>query len=192
MNAQHAELCSSAGWGEHLATVLLPWALADGDAAWLGDDVLEIGPGYGLVTDLLAPRVRRLTAVEIDPALAAALAARLAGREVDIVVGDAAQLPFPDGRFSGAASFTMFHHVPTMEHQDRILAEVRRVLRPGAAFVGTDSADGPDFRAFHEGDVCNPIDPATFGARLTAAGFIDVEVESAEAGTRFRAVVPDR
>lgn len=189
MNDQHAALCSSAEWADHLATDLVPWAVGD-DPAALGDDVLEVGPGYGLVTDLLRPHVRRLTAVEVDPELAAPLAARLTGTNVEVVVGDAAALPFPDGRFTAAASFTMLHHVPTTEHQDRLLAEVRRVLRPGAVLVGTDSADSPDFRDFHEDDVCNPIDPATFGARLERAGFVDVEVEAGEAGTRFRAVVP--
>jgi SAM-dependent methyltransferase len=190
MNDQHAALCSSAEWGDHLATVLVPWAIGDDPAAALGDDVLELGPGYGLVTDLLRPRVRRLTVVELDEALAAGLATRLAGSGTTVVVGDAAALPFADGLFSAVVSFTMLHHVQTVDHQDRILAEVRRVLRPGAPFAGTDSADSPDFRAFHEGDVCNPIDPATFAARLAAAGFTDVEVETGEAGTRFRAVAP--
>ena len=177
MNEQHAALCSSAEWGDHLATVLVPWAIGP-DAGALGDDVLEIGPGYGLVTDLLRPHVEQLTAVEIDRELAEPLAARLADTNVTVVVADAADLPFPDGRFSAAASFTMLHHVPNVEHQDRILAEVRRVLRPGAILVGTDSADSPDFRAFHEDDVCNPIDPGTFAARLERAGFVDVEVEA--------------
>jgi SAM-dependent methyltransferase len=189
MNDQHAELCSSAEWADHLATALVPWAVGD-DAGTLGDDVLEVGPGYGLATDLLRPYVGRLTAVEVDPDLAAPLAARLAGTNVEVVVADAAALPFPDARFTGAASFTMLHHVPTIEHQDRLLAEVRRVLRPGAVLVGTDSADSDDFRAFHEDDVCNPIDPVTFGARLEGAGFVDVEVEAGEAGTRFRAMTP--
>ena len=189
MNDQHAALCSSAEWADHLATALVPWAVGD-DPGTLGDDVLEIGPGYGLATDLLRPHVRRLTAVEVDPDLAAPLAARLARTTVEVVVADAAALPFADGRFSAAASFTMLHHVPTIEHQDRLLAEVRRVLRPGAVLVGTDSADSADFRAFHADDVCNPIDPATFGARLVLAGFAEVQVEGGEAGTRFRATVP--
>ena len=35
--------------------------------------VLEIGPGHGAITDLLATRARRLIAVELDRALAAEL-----------------------------------------------------------------------------------------------------------------------
>ena len=49
------------------------------------DVVVEIGPGHGALTDHLAGRTRRLVAVELDDALAAALAERFAGRE-DVVV----------------------------------------------------------------------------------------------------------
>lgn len=34
----------------------------------------------------------------------------------------------------------------------------------------------------HDGDTYNPIDPATLPARLTAAGFTDVEVRVNELG----------
>jgi 16S rRNA A1518/A1519 N6-dimethyltransferase RsmA/KsgA/DIM1 with predicted DNA glycosylase/AP lyase activity len=47
---------------------LLPWIDSAGD---LGDDILEVGPGPGLTTDLLRRRVGKLTAVEVDPILAA-------------------------------------------------------------------------------------------------------------------------
>lgn len=35
--------------------------------------VIEIGPGHGAITSILAPRCRRLIAIELDPALAAEL-----------------------------------------------------------------------------------------------------------------------
>ena len=105
----------------------------------LGDDVVEIGPGPGLTTDLLRTRVPALTAVELDPDLAAALAGRMAGSNVEVVEADATAMPFEDGRFSGAVTFTMLHHVPTVELQDRLFADVRRVLRPGGLFVANDS-----------------------------------------------------
>ena len=189
MNEAHAELCSSAEWGDHLATVLVPWALgAPGlDAGMLGDDVLEIGPGYGLVTDLLRDRVPRLSVVEIDPTLVAALGERLRDTAVEVVEADATALPFPDGRFSAVASFTMLHHVPSVAGQDQVFAEAARVLRAGGVLVGTDSLDSPDFRTFHEDDVCVPIDPLTLARRLRAAGFRDADVEVWSVGTRFRA-----
>lgn len=54
------------------------------------DDLLvEIGPGAGALTGLLARRVRRLIAVERDPGLAALLREELAeGPRVEIVEGD--------------------------------------------------------------------------------------------------------
>jgi len=81
----------------------------------------------------------------------------------------------------------MLHHVPSVAGQDRVLAEAARVLRPGGVLVGTDSLDSPDFRSFHEDDVCVPIDPLTLAARLEAAGFAEVDVEVWSVGTRFRA-----
>jgi len=129
MNAEHLEICGSEGWRDALRDLILPYALAD---ARLGDDVLEVGPGPGMTTDLLRPEVAQLTAVELDEDLAAALEARLEGTNVEVVNADATAMPFEDGRFTGAVSFTMLHHVPTAELQDRLFAEVARVLRPGA------------------------------------------------------------
>ena len=57
------------------------------------DVVLEIGPGLGVLTAHLAPRVARVVAVEIDRSLAPQLDARLAGyTNVDLVFGDAMAL----------------------------------------------------------------------------------------------------
>jgi 16S rRNA (adenine1518-N6/adenine1519-N6)-dimethyltransferase len=52
-----------------------------------GDTFLEIGPGRGALTRPLAPRVRRIVAVEIDRDLAAALPAT-AGPNVRVVQAD--------------------------------------------------------------------------------------------------------
>src|SRR3954451_7509624 len=98
--------------------VILPWAMGEVD---LGAHVLEVGPGYGATTDVVAESAPRLTAVEIDPELAAMLTERFAGApHVTVVVGDATELSMPDDRFSGAVSFTMLHHVETAEQQDRV------------------------------------------------------------------------
>src|SRR3954470_3106947 len=120
MNEAH-QRCGSEEWRTMMRDVILPWALGDVD---LGDDVLEVGPGYGATTDVLCRCVPRLTAVEIDAALAAMLTERFAAvPAVEIVHGDATALDQPDGRFSAAACFTMLHHVPSMAQQDRVFAE---------------------------------------------------------------------
>ncbi len=182
MNDEHLEYCSSAEWAEHVEQTLMPWVLADHS---LGKHLIEVGPGPGLTTDLLRHHVPRLTAVEHDPDLAAKLAARLTGSNVEVVKADATALPFADGSFSAAACFTMLHHVPTIELQDKLLAELARVVRPGGVLIGVDSLDSPDFREFHHDDTCNPIDPLTFAARLRAAGFTDISLTVWSIGTRF-------
>lgn len=160
--------------------MILPWSIGDID---LGDDVLEVGPGYGATTDVLAESVPRLTAVEIDPELAAMLVERFASTPtVSIVTGDATALEMPDDRFTGAACFTMLHHVPTAELQDALFAEVARVVRPGGALVAGDSLASDGLEAHHEGDTYNPIDPDSLEARLRAAGFRDIEVRTNEFG----------
>ena len=183
MNWFHRQVCRSGRWRRRVRG-LLPWAL---EGVELGDDVLEIGPGPGVTTDLLRGRVPRLTALEVDAAAAALLERRLDGSGVRVVHGDGAAMPFADGTFSGVVALTMLHHVPSAALQDRLLAEARRVLRPGGVFAGFDGTDSFLFRLIHLGDTYTPVDPNTFGRRLEAAGFAEVAVERGWARFRFRA-----
>lgn len=188
-------MCGSDEWRRLMREQIIPWAFGDDefevvapfDGGGLGDDVVEVGPGYGAATDVVRDHVARLTAVEIDPALAGALAERLAGTNVEVVEGDATAMSFPDGRFSGAVCFTMLHHVPTVELQDRLFAEVARVLQPDARFVLADSAASASLEEFHEGDTYNPIDPGGLAPRLDAAGFDEIVIRTMELGWAARA-----
>ena len=175
MNEAH-EHCGSDEWRAMIRDVILPWAMGEVD---LGDDVLEVGPGYGATTDVLSTKAARLTSVEIDEQLAAMLTERFAEQPtVEIVRGDATDLTYPDRRFTGAACFTMLHHVPSVELQDRLFAEVARVLQPGAALVASDSLGSAELEAHHEGDTYNPVDPDSLHERFRAAGFADAEVRT--------------
>ena len=179
MNENHA-VCGSDEWRETVRDLIIPFALGDGE---LGDDVVEVGPGYGATTDVFRERVGHLTSVEIDPALAADLHARLVDTNVSVIEGDATELPFEDGRFSGGVCFSMLHHVPSPELQDRLFAEVHRVLGPGGVFCGSDSPGrGLRFRLIHLGDNKTVVDPATLGARLHTAGFEQARIR---AGSRI-------
>jgi SAM-dependent methyltransferase len=173
VNKAHLEFCASPEWARLVEDELLPWVL---DGYELGDDLLEVGPGPGLTTDVLRQKTARLTAVELDPDLAGKLARRLADSNVTVLVGDVTRLPFPAGRFSSAACLTMLHHIPSPTLQDAALAELMRVLRPGGVLVGSDGLDTPARREIHESDIFVPVDPATLAARLHAAGFTHAEV----------------
>jgi len=179
VNKAH-EACGSDEWRQAIREVILPWALGETD---LGDNVLEVGPGYGATTDVLSQAVPRLTSVEIDDKLAAMLTERFAEvPSVQIVHGDATSLAYAADSFSGAACFTMLHHVPTVELQDRLFAEVARVLRPGGALVASDSLGSAEMEAHHEDDTYNPVDPSSLPSRLATAGFEQVDVRTNEFG----------
>ena len=160
--------------GGSACTNSIPWAVGQVDQ---GDDVLEVGPGYGATTDVFAELVADLTSVEIDPGLAAGLQRRYAdSARVEVVQGDATALPFPNGRFTAAVCFSMLHHVPSLQSQDLLFAEVGRVLRAGAPLVALDSVESDNLREFHQGDTYEPIDPQTLPTRLAAVGFSESEV----------------
>jgi SAM-dependent methyltransferase len=184
VNRYHRWFCSSDRWARRLRDEVVPWVLQGAD---LGTDVLEVGPGPGLTTDVLRQRVPKLTSVEVDETSARRLRERLAGTNVTVVQGDATRLAFPDGLFTGATAFTMLHHVPSPALQDRLLAEVARVLRPGGAFVGFDSTDGWRFRLNHLFDTGVPVDPEGLPDRLRAAGFDQARVHIVKGAFRFRA-----
>jgi SAM-dependent methyltransferase len=185
MNWFHRRLCKSPRWAKLVEDVIVPATLGERE---LGDDALEIGPGYGATTGPLAARAGRLTALEIDPVLAERLADRYAG--VEVVQGDGADMPFESDRFSAAFCATMLHHVPSPALQDRLFVETHRVLRPGAWFLGADSLPSWRFRLIHIGDTMVTVDPATLPDRLRAAGFVDVKVRAADGALRFMARKP--
>ena len=58
------------------------------------DCIVEIGPGEGALTHPLLARVQRITAIEIDRDLAAALAAEFAPERLNMIVADALEFDF--------------------------------------------------------------------------------------------------
>ena len=168
--------------------MILPDALRD---VTLGPKVLEIGPGPGFTTDVLRKLVEHLTVVEVDPDLADALSERLLGTNVEVVRGDAtAVLDLPDQSFTGAASFHMLHHIDTVEAQDRAMSELARVLKDGGVLVAADGVESEASRAFHEGDIYNPIDPGGLERRLRSAGFSAATVGTHDLFGWFSARLP--
>ncbi|MEA3203744.1 MAG: hypothetical protein QOI63_1423 [Thermoplasmata archaeon] len=91
---------------------------------------LDVGCGVGLYADTVATELG-CTVVGVDasvPALRAAHAqAPLAGADVQ-------HLPFPSGTFDFAYAINVVHHLKRGE-QERALAEMARVLKPGAPLL---------------------------------------------------------
>jgi ubiquinone/menaquinone biosynthesis C-methylase UbiE len=187
MNKAHAVLCSSGWWARTVERELLPWGLADLD---LGDDVLEIGPGFGATTRVLARRPGSLTVLELSQSYCKRLRQTLPD-DVEIVQADATEMPFGEDRFSGVVCFTMLHHVPSRELQDRLLGEVSRVLQPGGAFAGTDSlGTGRAFKLLHVHDTLVPVSPNELPSRLERSGMVEPSVDVGGRSFRFHARKP--
>ena len=186
MNRLHHLYCRTAHWRSTLEQ-LVPWALADVD---LGDRVLELGPGPGRVMPLLTSRLgtTRITAIDNDAASITALRRQKAA--LDLVRGDATELPFAISSFSAVIAFTMLHHIPTRDLQQQLFREVSRTLRPGGVFVGMDARFSVGLWLFHLGDTCSFIPPDEAGPRLAAAGFVDIAIERRPGFFRFRARSP--
>lgn len=91
--------------------------------------VLEVGCGWGEFAERV---VREVGAEVIAVDLSVRMVELACERGVDARVGDVQELPFGDGEFDCAIANWMLYHVPDL---DRGLAEVARVLQPGARLV---------------------------------------------------------
>ncbi|WUS95808.1 methyltransferase domain-containing protein [Streptomyces sp. NBC_00708] len=99
--------------------------------AGLTGRVIEIGAGNGLNFGHYPPAVSEVVAIEPERTLRrlAVRSALRAGIPVDVVPGTAEALPVKSEAFDGAVASLVLCTVRDME---RSLAEIRRVLRPGA------------------------------------------------------------
>ncbi|HEY1842522.1 MAG TPA: methyltransferase domain-containing protein [Mycobacterium sp.] len=186
MNLCHRVFCSSNRYFKSVEDGLLPWALTDVE---LGDNVLEIGPGYGANIRVLIDKAPQYTAVEIDQTMAGRLQDSY-GERAKIMHGDGTNTGLPSNEFSSVVCFTMLHHIPTAQLQDRLFAEAFRVLRPCGVFAGSDTASSIPFRILHFRDICNPVSPEELPERLGANGFGDVHVDTVRGRLRWRAIKP--
>jgi 2-polyprenyl-3-methyl-5-hydroxy-6-metoxy-1,4-benzoquinol methylase len=94
-----------------------------------GAEVLEIGCGMGLHTELMARAGARVTAVDLSPTSVEATTRRLAlkGLNARVLEADAEKLPFPDQAFDFIWSWGVIHH---SSRTGRVVREIARVTRP--------------------------------------------------------------
>jgi SAM-dependent methyltransferase len=113
--------------------------MAGGVLAWLdakpGETILDVGCGDGQLTERIAATGARVLGVDASPAMVEAARARGLAAET----GNAEALPFATGRFDAVFSNAALHWV---RDQDAMLAEVRRVLKPGGRFVAEMGGQG--------------------------------------------------
>jgi ArsR family transcriptional regulator len=96
-------------------------------------DVLDAGAGDGATAQLLAPRARSITSVDISETLIDAARVRLAGHpNAKAEVADVTDLPFPAASFDQVLALNVLTH---LRAPGRALAELGRVLRPGGRLV---------------------------------------------------------
>ena len=96
--------------------------------------ILDFGTGIGNALPHLADAFPCAEITGLDPSDASlALARAQHGDIASLVPYDGRTVPFADDAFDLVFTACVFHHVPEDEHV-ALLAELRRVLRPGGAF----------------------------------------------------------
>lgn len=110
--------------------------------------VLDVGSGDG---QFVTVAFDRPVDVGLDPWKAPMREAARRGGYRSLVLGDGTRMPFPDGHFGSALSNSVLEHIPPVED---VLAEVARVLKPGAPFVFC----GPNHRFLSSLSVSNTLD----------------------------------
>jgi SAM-dependent methyltransferase len=173
------QIWDAADYGRNAAFV---HGMAGGVVEWLdakpGESILDLGCGDGQLTERLAATGAIVTGVDLSPEMLAA--ARLRG--IDAHEGSAESLPFADHSFNAVFSNAVLHWV---RNQDAMMAEVRRVLKPGGRFVAEMAGHGNvaairvalmatlarhGFTDPEEGVNCYPT-PKAYQSRLERNGF---------------------
>lgn len=94
--------------------------------------IVEIGVGTGRIALPLAAHVGAIVGLDLSAAMMERLRLKRTTEPVYLVRGDAGHLPFATGVFDGAVAVHVFHLIP---HWQQVIAELGRVLRPGAPLI---------------------------------------------------------
>jgi ubiquinone/menaquinone biosynthesis C-methylase UbiE len=160
------------------------------------DHLLEVGCGVGAQTEILLRRYPEVSITGIDFSERQLSAARsrlaatpLADNRSRLLQMDAADLCFPAATFDAAFLCWILEHVPD---QEQVLAEVRRVLKPGARLYATEVMNASFFMspysphlqqywmAFNDHQLAVGGDPfvgAKLGQLLLRQGFREVHTQ---------------
>lgn len=105
-----------------------------------GGRVLDAGCGAGNWTIALVAFFAEVVAIDIDPVRVSVTAGmkKYFGHRITAQIGSVEALPFPDGSFDGV----FCHGVIFLVDYEKALAELRRVLKPGAPLYMTYNGKG--------------------------------------------------
>ncbi|MER8628037.1 class I SAM-dependent methyltransferase [Mesorhizobium sp. M1143] len=128
----------------HFCNVVNPSETNDRDAGFIwdmlsieeGSSVLELGCGYGRITNRLAEKGARVTGLDISPTLLKKAETDAAERGIDVeyVLGDMRSLPWRD-RFDAAFLwYTTFGYFDDVDNE-RVLQEAASSLRKGGRLL---------------------------------------------------------
>jgi ubiquinone/menaquinone biosynthesis C-methylase UbiE len=117
-------------WSRAVGSIFLEWLAPPKNARWL-----DVGCGTGAFTELVLGSCSPGSITGIDPFPQQIEYARSlpTTRGAEFKVGDALNLPFPDGSFDVVASALVINFVPD---RPRGIAEMRRVAKPSGLVAG--------------------------------------------------------
>lgn len=158
-------------------------------------DVLEIGCGTGLLSFLVAPKVREVVAVDAAQGMIDVLQQKVAKanvtniRPVAVLLEDpedlslpAADASKPDGerqKFDLVTSHLVLHHIPDLRS---VLITMLGCLKPGAMVALTDFEDfGPEAKRFHPQNKMGGVERHGINANwikelMQEVGFVDIDI----------------
>lgn len=173
------------------------WFIGDGRQWVCGQasgDVLEIAIGTGRNLPFYPADVR-LTGVDLTPGMLNRARQRAAdlGRDVELRIGDAQALDFPAESFDTVVVTLALSTMPSVR---RVLAEIRRLLRPGGKLLLLEHVRSPHLPVRAIQHLLNPIFMRKYGDRLlrdpldhlSAADLVAERVERSKGGFIERVV----
>lgn len=145
--------------------------------------VLDLGCGKGFQTQILARSCGRAIGLDVSPGKIAEakkfLAHSCVEDRVEFLAGKIEEAGLPAASLDRVISFCVLEHIPNL---DRVLAELKRLLKPGGEMhVSVDALSSirdPELIARHRRDhfVVQYFTPETLRAQLEAAGFDVTEI----------------
>jgi ArsR family transcriptional regulator len=142
-------------------------------------DIVDLGAGEGLLSQLLARRARSVTCIDNSPAMVKVGTALAKDNSIDNLsyqLGDIESIPLADGCADLAILSQALHHA---NHPPRAITEALRILRPGGRLAILDLKQHQFDKARElYADRWLGFTPNQIYAWMQEAGFTDVSVDS--------------